>query len=866
MSTLSQTQTPGGFDNPLGEHKKGPDCERITDKFETPSLDERSYRVIRLPNQLEVLLVHDAITDKASAAMDVNTGNEDLPGMAHDVEHLLFMGTKKYPVENSYSQYLKAHSGSSNAYVGATSTNYYFEVGATTAGENAETSPLYGALDRFAQFFINPLFSSSTLDQELRAVDLENKKNLQNEPWGLHQLEKSLSNGPTFMEFYEKHYLADKMKLVILGREPLDVLEGWVADLFAGVRDKNFSQNAQEVELFETMDTIMTQLDANQAARDTAQNFNIAQTKRQARKEARRFGRYAGADNPFRKGTRFKSLFVPANNDVYNKQGSRDVFSKRDEHDPSMGKSPPTRLVSTPKPPNLEDNPASKDSARKPQLSSDAAELLDDKVKSHPSQASRIPLSAKGQKHPKNIGYYRRPVISEEEKALLQQYEKKALKHETFIIAEQVCQTIFNAWTKIPLLAPTAPEAFHSMVGDIYTPYLDTNFTHLLDIFPPGTGLSFITKEAALKIGEIASGLTNVVFRNVNTAELLAALLSPIRGNPIIATLGIASTFFFKHAQAAVIPSVTPASSAKATTDISLSTSSADISESTSGSSPGTGNSGSSSGAAGDSDIGTIFRQKAINLLISLYEVVVAGLIILTCQLLSQYLAFLWLYGFVRDASDNTWGVMVGLFIGGALLTSRTIRMGISAFNFEAPYVISGSFLAAAIWSIAYWKIENMPGITKPDVLILPSVAIAFALLEVAAKVVDASMNHQRKDQNGPSSYVPAGTSTGTTAGTRGASFGASYDEGFATNNATMASGEQGAGSGSESGFGNRAHVRSNANPGHSQQPLSVSAQNQNSPAVQGIDSETIVEGERDEFVNSTSSPFLAAPSRAHTR
>jgi insulysin len=63
--------------------------ERITDHLETPSLDDRSYRVVKLPNQLEVLLVHDADTDKASAAMDVNVGNfsdaTDLPGMAHAV-------------------------------------------------------------------------------------------------------------------------------------------------------------------------------------------------------------------------------------------------------------------------------------------------------------------------------------------------------------------------------------------------------------------------------------------------------------------------------------------------------------------------------------------------------------------------------------------------------------------------------------------------------------------------------------------------------------------------------------------------------------------------------------------------------------
>jgi hypothetical protein len=66
--------------------------ERITDHLETPSLDDRTYRVIRLPNQLEALLVHDPETDKASAAMDVGVGSfsdeDDMPGMAHAVEHV----------------------------------------------------------------------------------------------------------------------------------------------------------------------------------------------------------------------------------------------------------------------------------------------------------------------------------------------------------------------------------------------------------------------------------------------------------------------------------------------------------------------------------------------------------------------------------------------------------------------------------------------------------------------------------------------------------------------------------------------------------------------------------------------------------
>ena len=72
---------------------------RIADDLEKPDLDDRSYRVIELPNKLEALLVHDPQTDKASASLNVNVGNfsddDDMPGMAHAVEHLLFMGTEK---------------------------------------------------------------------------------------------------------------------------------------------------------------------------------------------------------------------------------------------------------------------------------------------------------------------------------------------------------------------------------------------------------------------------------------------------------------------------------------------------------------------------------------------------------------------------------------------------------------------------------------------------------------------------------------------------------------------------------------------------------------------------------------------------
>lgn len=240
------------------------------------SVDDREYRIVVLGNQLEVLLVHDAFADKASAAIDVGVGNfnddNDLPGVAHAVEHLLFMGTKKFPQENAYNQFLASNSGDSNAYTAPTSTNYYFDVSAHSYAEDGKDSksPLYGAMDRFAQFFIDPLFLANTVDRELRAVDSENKKNLQSDNWRIHQLEKSLSNPKhpychfstgnfevlktepeargvnvreKFMEFHDKYYSANQMKLVVLGRESLDTLQSWVTELFSDIPNKNLEVN-----------------------------------------------------------------------------------------------------------------------------------------------------------------------------------------------------------------------------------------------------------------------------------------------------------------------------------------------------------------------------------------------------------------------------------------------------------------------------------------------------------------------------------------------------------------------------------------------------------------------------------------------
>lgn len=107
-----------------------------------------------------------------------------MPGLAHFCEHLLFMGTEKYPKENEYSQFISSHGGRTNAYTATSDTCYYFSIG---------QNHLEDALDRFSGFFYCPKFEPSCTVRELNAVDSEHKKNAQSDTWRLFQLSKSLS-------------------------------------------------------------------------------------------------------------------------------------------------------------------------------------------------------------------------------------------------------------------------------------------------------------------------------------------------------------------------------------------------------------------------------------------------------------------------------------------------------------------------------------------------------------------------------------------------------------------------------------------------------------------------------------------------
>ena len=109
----------------------------------------------------------------AAASMNVAIGSLqdpfERPGLAHFLEHMLFMGSKKYPDEKEYSEYISQHAGEDNAWTSEIDTNYFFEI-----------DPKYfeNGLDRFAQFFISPLFDKDCLSREMKAVNSEHESSI----------------------------------------------------------------------------------------------------------------------------------------------------------------------------------------------------------------------------------------------------------------------------------------------------------------------------------------------------------------------------------------------------------------------------------------------------------------------------------------------------------------------------------------------------------------------------------------------------------------------------------------------------------------------------------------------------------------
>jgi insulysin len=216
--------------------------------------DQAEFRRFVLDNGLKVLLVSDPKFNKSSAAIAIPVGQIDDPadreGMAHFLEHMLFLGTKKYPDASEYGNFMQSNGGYNNAYTSTDHTNYQFEVRHEALAEG---------LDRLAQFFIAPLFSPEFTGREINAVHNEAMRHVQNDQRRLFNVARelyapgsgeskfSVGNKDTLAgatpeqvrKFYEATHTADQMTLTICGKAPLDELEKHARTIFSALPKRN---------------------------------------------------------------------------------------------------------------------------------------------------------------------------------------------------------------------------------------------------------------------------------------------------------------------------------------------------------------------------------------------------------------------------------------------------------------------------------------------------------------------------------------------------------------------------------------------------------------------------------------------------
>ncbi|OQR74836.1 nardilysin-like [Tropilaelaps mercedesae] len=222
----------------------------------------------------------------AAAALAVRCGSFQEPvhlgGLAHYLEHMLFMGSEKYPIENQYTDFISKHGGSDNAFTETEVTVYFFDV----------SQPAFGkALDIFANFFVNPLFREDSIEREMEAVESEfqfhqvsdgarleqvlseqagsghpmgnffwgNLKSLRDTP-----KERGISIRDELVKFYNNYYSAECMTLCVQSKHSLDQLEQFVRDSFTSVprrqrlpivypNDQPFSKNPSFYKLFKVV-------------------------------------------------------------------------------------------------------------------------------------------------------------------------------------------------------------------------------------------------------------------------------------------------------------------------------------------------------------------------------------------------------------------------------------------------------------------------------------------------------------------------------------------------------------------------------------------------------------------------------------
>ena len=220
-------------------------------EIKKPKFDNRTFNGGQLDNGIKFSIINDTHLEKSFVTVCLKVGSFSDPigyeGLAHFLEHMLFMGSKKYPDENHYSVRLNELGGQSNAYTDVMETVYYF---------NVYDNGLEEIFDIFSRFFIDPLFDPDSVAREINAVNSEHRKNINQDMWRKYQLMLNLTDKESLVntfvtgslnslqkpdirdqviKFYNQYYTTNNISICIASSKPSEQIYGIIEKTFGHI-------------------------------------------------------------------------------------------------------------------------------------------------------------------------------------------------------------------------------------------------------------------------------------------------------------------------------------------------------------------------------------------------------------------------------------------------------------------------------------------------------------------------------------------------------------------------------------------------------------------------------------------------------
>jgi insulysin len=220
--------------------------------LEISSNDTRDIKGFQLGNGIKVVLISDPNINMSSCSIAIGAGflQDEFPGTAHFLEHLLFMGSEKYPEQNEYHSYIQINGGYDNAFTSDNITCYYLSL---------ETTFLNKGIEMLSWFFRSPLLNPEHIKSEMEIIDSEHQKNILMDNWIMDDIFRNFIKSKSskyskfgtgnlkslkgitqekIKEFYDIYYTTDNIYVCIVDSKDLNTMTNEYLKHFISIPEK----------------------------------------------------------------------------------------------------------------------------------------------------------------------------------------------------------------------------------------------------------------------------------------------------------------------------------------------------------------------------------------------------------------------------------------------------------------------------------------------------------------------------------------------------------------------------------------------------------------------------------------------------